>query len=370
MYFQQFLNQRYGCASYLIASRQSGEAAIIDPGTETEHYEAVLRLRDFRLRYVIDTHIHADHISGARTLAASHSAELCLHEAARTNYAQRPLHDDEELTLGQVRLQVLHTPGHRPELISLAVVNPPRSPEACMVLTADSLLPGSIGRPDFNGGDAEAQFTSLRRLLELPDWVAVFPGHFEGVCGSGMSGQPVTTIGFERRYNPLAQLDRSAFISMLTTSMPSRPLNMSAIEATNRGVADMPWAMLSVSPPVPQVDVAGLEARPSDAVTLDVREPEEYARGHVPGALNLPQSDLASRLAEIPRDRPIYVICQTGVRSLRATQFLAQMGYERAINVKGGTAEWRRAGKRLACDEPRSQGPLTSGHKRTPIRAS
>ena len=180
MYFKQILDERCGCASYLIASRQSREAAIVDPSADLGQYEALLRERDFRLRYAIDTHVHADHVSGARRLAAQHGAELCLHESARVAYPFRGLADGEELPLGQLRLRVLHTPGHRPELISLLVVNPPRSPEPSMVLTGDSLLVGDVGRPDFGGGDAAAQYESLTRLLRLPDWVAVFPGNFEG----------------------------------------------------------------------------------------------------------------------------------------------------------------------------------------------
>jgi glyoxylase-like metal-dependent hydrolase (beta-lactamase superfamily II) len=177
MYFKQMLDEHCGCASYLIASRQSHEAAIVDPALQTEQYEALLRERDFQLRYGIDTHVHADHVSGARQLAARHGAALCLHESARVTYPFRPLHDGEELALGQLRLHVLHTPGHRPELISLLVINPPRSPEPSMVLTGDSLLVGDVGWPDFGGGDASAQYESLTRLLRLPVWVAVFPGH-------------------------------------------------------------------------------------------------------------------------------------------------------------------------------------------------
>ena len=121
--------------------------------------------------------------------------------------------DHEELELGQLRLRILHTPGHRPELISILIVNPLRSPEPSMVLTGDSLLVGDVGRPDFGGGDVAAQYDSLTSLLRLPDWVAVFPGHFEGPCGKGMCGRPSTTIGFERLYNPLARLDRREFIT-------------------------------------------------------------------------------------------------------------------------------------------------------------
>jgi glyoxylase-like metal-dependent hydrolase (beta-lactamase superfamily II) len=147
VYFKQILDERCGCASYLVASRQSHEAAIVDPSIDAQQYELLLRERDFQLRYVIDTHVHADHVSGARKLAAAHGAEVCLHECAQVAYAYHPLKDAEELELGQLRLRIVHTPGHRPELISILVVNPPRSPEPSMVLTGDSLLVGDAGRP-------------------------------------------------------------------------------------------------------------------------------------------------------------------------------------------------------------------------------
>jgi glyoxylase-like metal-dependent hydrolase (beta-lactamase superfamily II)/rhodanese-related sulfurtransferase len=348
MYFKQFLDEHCGCASYVIASRQSHEAAIVDPSLDTQQYEALLATRGFHLRYVIDTHVHADHISGARQLAANHPAELCLHDSAQVTYPFRPLKDGEELALGQLRLRVVHTPGHRPELISILIVNPLRSPEASMVLTGDSLLVGDVGRPDFGGGDAAAQFESLTRLMRLPDWVAVFPGHFEGACGKGMCGRPSTTIGFERRYNSLAQLERTEFIATLTNGVPARPLNMTAIEATNRGLADAPWAMLTSAPTVHETDIDTLETCLSETILLDVREPEEYAHGHVPGAINLPQADLASRLDEVPRDRPVWTICQSGFRSLRTAQFLKQMGFDTVASVKGGMAAWRATNKPVA----------------------
>lgn len=357
MYFKQFLDDRCGCASYMIASRQSHEAAIFDPGIETEQYTSLLRQRDFRLRYVIDSHVHADHVSGARRLAAAEGAELCLHESAKVTYAFRPLRDGEELPLGQLRLRVLHTPGHRSELISLLIVNPVRSPEPSMVLTADCLLVGDMGRPDFGGGDAERQYESLSRLLRLPDWVAVFPGHFEGACGKGMCGRPSTTIGFERLFNPLARASRDEFLSVLTGGVPARPLNMTAIEATNRGAADMPWAMLTSAARVPEIRVDELAARPEGAFLIDVREPAEYAHGHIPGAVNIPQADLATRLDEVPRDRPILIACQGGYRSLRCAQFLAQEGIRDVTSLQGGTAAWTEAGKPLAHGETQGEKP-------------
>jgi glyoxylase-like metal-dependent hydrolase (beta-lactamase superfamily II)/rhodanese-related sulfurtransferase len=357
MYFKQILDERCGCASYLVASRRSHEAAIIDPSIETQQYEALLRERSFQLRYVIDTHVHADHVSGARVLRAQHGAELCMHESAGVAYPFRLLKDGEELALGQLRLRVLHTPGHRVELMSILIINPPRSSEPSMVLTGDSLLVGDVGRPDFGGGNPSAQYESLTRLLRLPDWVAVFPGHFEGPCGKGMCGRPSTTIGFERLYNPLARLDRGAFVSTLTDGVPARPLNMTAIEATNRGVVEMAWAMLTTAPEVREIDIDALESRPPDAIILDVREPEEYAHGHVPRAIGLPQADLATRLEEVPRDRPVITLCERGTRSYRAAQFLMQVGVHQVASVKGGTAAWRAAGKPLTFGETQFEKP-------------
>jgi glyoxylase-like metal-dependent hydrolase (beta-lactamase superfamily II)/rhodanese-related sulfurtransferase len=355
MYFQQFLDQLHGCASYLVASRETREAAVVDPSMQTAQYEDLLRSRDFVLRHVIDTHVHADHISGARKLAEAQDATLCLHESARVQYPFHPLRDGDELALGQIRLRVAHTPGHRPELVSLLIVNLERSPEPSMVLTGDSLLVGDVGRPDFGGGDATQQYESIARLLALPDWVAVFPGHFEGPCGKSMCGRPSTTVGFERLFNPLAHLEREAFIEKLTTDIPSRPLNMLAIEPTNRGLEDLSWAMLTTTPEVTDIDVESLARRKEDAFLLDVREPSEYLRSHISGAVNIPQAELATRLDELPRERSILVICQTGSRSRHATEFLTQIGYTDVANVVGGSSAWRRAGKPLIRGEKVSE---------------
>ena len=351
MYFKQFLDERCGCASYLIASRQTREAAIVDPSLITDHYEAILAERDFTLRYVIDTHTHADHVSGARWLAAKYDAELCLHESARLTYPFRGLHDGEELPLGQLRLRIVHTPGHRPELISILIINPERSPEPSMVLTGDSLLVGDVGRPDFGGGDATAQYESLNRLLRLPDWVAVFPGHFEGPCGKGMCGRPSTTIGFERLFNPLARLDRPQFIATLTDGIPARPLNMVAIEATNRGAVDNRWAMLTTISHIDEIDVDRLLEQPAAVTLIDVREPEEFAHGHIPGAINIPQAEIATRFDEIPRDRPVAAICHAGYRSYRTAQFLVQQGIADVLSVRGGTEAWRESGYTLETED-------------------
>src|SRR5438874_2411588 len=163
MYFKQFLHDETGCSSYFIASRQSREAAVIDPQYDIEPYLELARERDYRITHVIDTHLHADHISGNRRLAAATGAGLYLYESADVLFPFNRLHDGDELTLGWVILRVVHTPGHRPESISLLVTNLDRSPEPSMVLSGDCLFVGDVGRPDFGGPEgAREEWESIQ----------------------------------------------------------------------------------------------------------------------------------------------------------------------------------------------------------------
>jgi glyoxylase-like metal-dependent hydrolase (beta-lactamase superfamily II)/rhodanese-related sulfurtransferase len=346
VYFKQFLHDDLGCSSYFIASRQSRQAVVVDPQLETQPYLDLARERGYTIAGVVDTHLHADHVSGNRVLAAATGATLYLHESADVLFPFHALKDQDAIRIGQVVLRVVHTPGHRPEMISLLVINPQRSEEPSMVLSGDCLFVGDVGRPDFGGPEgAIDEYRSIQRLLGLPDWVEVFPAHFEGSCGKGMCGRPSTTIGFERRYNPVLQLGRDEFVK-LESQVPARPLNMTAILATNRGAADCAWAQPGRADQVPAIGVAGAPAwlAARDVIVLDVREPQEHAAGHLPGALSIPQADLATRLAEIPKDRDLLVVCARGARSARSTAFLRRMGYSKAISMDGGTDGWREAG--------------------------
>jgi hydroxyacylglutathione hydrolase len=345
VYFKQFLHDETGCASYFLASRQSREAAVIDPQLGIQPYLDLAQEREYRITDVIDTHLHADHISGNRKLAAAADARLWLHESADVTFPFNPLRDGQELHLGQLIVTVVHTPGHRPESVCLLVTNPPRSPEPSIVLSGDTLFVGDVGRPDFGGPDgARTQYESIRKLLQLEDYLEVFPAHFEGSCGKGMCGRPSSTIGFERRFNPVLQLSRDDFLET-TGDVPARPLNMTAILATNRGEGDYSWAMPHDHTGVPSIDPRDAPAwlAQHDAFVLDVREPHEYAAGHVPGAVSVPQADLALQLDEVPRDRDVLVVCASGMRSMRSAQFLKQVGFERVTNLSGGTNGWRAA---------------------------
>jgi hydroxyacylglutathione hydrolase len=350
MYFKQFLNEECGCSSYLIADRESHVCAVVDPALDIAPYLEIIRDRELLVQFIIETHLHADHVSGNRRLAAETGAPIYFGPSADVQFPFESLSDGHVLSIGEVLLTVLHTPGHRPESISLLVINPPRSPEPSMVLTGDCLFVGDVGRPDFGGPEAAAQqFASSQRLMELNDYVEVFPAHFEGSCGRGMCGRPSSTIGFERRFNPMLQLSNvDDFVRELTSVRPAKPLNMEAILATNQGTATMDWAMLRH--PLPHVDdVAPDEAQSriesGEWWVLDVREDEEWQRMHIPGSHHISQAQLAGRLAEIPAAAVPLLVCQSGVRSHRAAQFLKQTDYPKVFSLEGGVSAWQALGR-------------------------
>lgn len=267
-------------------------------------------------------------------------------------YAFTPLTDGGAVTIGQVELRAVHTPGHRPESISVLVVNTDRSPEPSMVLSGDCLFVGDVGRPDFGGpAGAVEEYESVQRLMALPDWVEVFPAHFEGSCGRSMCGRPSSTIGFERRYNPVLQLSRDQFLEPATET-PSRPLNMTAIVEMNRGVADHPWAAIASHVEAPDITLSKAPRWMTEhnPFVLDVREPEEYQSGHIPAAASIPQADLGLRLQDVPDDREVLVVCAGGVRSARCASFLLATGRDRISNLAGGTMAWKEAGHRVERD--------------------
>jgi glyoxylase-like metal-dependent hydrolase (beta-lactamase superfamily II) len=193
-----------------------------------------------KIRYVIDTHLHADHVSGGRKLAEISGAEYVLHESADTQYAFRRVKDGEVLELGNVAIQVLHTPGHTPEHISLQVTDKTRGPAPWFLLTGHTVMVGDVGRTELVSqpeAGATALFRTIQRLKQLPDYVEILPGAYAGsVCGRALSGKPVSTIGFERRCSRAFQIDAlEQFVSFMLESIPVAPPNAAAIRALNQG---------------------------------------------------------------------------------------------------------------------------------------
>ena len=240
MIFRPFYYYDLGCAAYLFGCTTVGQCAVVDPRAEdVETYLSFAEVKRVRIAQVIDTHVHADHRSGGVALAERTGAPYRLHEAADATIPFTPMRDTEEIDLGNTRIRVLHTPGHSPESVSLVVSDLSRSSTPWFVLTGDTMFVGAIGRPDLPGHareNASQLYASIHnKLLTLPDDLELYPGHFSGsLCGKGLSGKPSSTIGFERRWNPMLSMDEAAFIDALS-DVPPKPAEMQQILSANRG---------------------------------------------------------------------------------------------------------------------------------------
>jgi hydroxyacylglutathione hydrolase len=336
MIFTQFVDDALGCASYLVGDPGTGEAAIVDPAFAIEQYLEEAEHREVRIVRAVETHTHADHLSGHGRLALEHGVPVSIHPAAEPEYPSDPLDDGAELVLGDIVLRCIHTPGHRPEHCCLAVSDRSRGPDPWIVLTGDSLFVGDAARPDLAveaREGAEGLFHSLRRIVELGDGVEVYPGHVAGsLCGKAMSSKASTTIGFERRFNPaLAYADMELFVAETAVVSAPRPPNMERIVELNRG----PFVAA-------QPDLQELAAPPEGAQVLDVRAVEAFAAGHVAGALNVPVSGtrFSTKAAFVVDSGPVVVAASNeaearqGIAGLRSVGLLDITGY-----VLGGGPE-------------------------------
>jgi len=214
---------------------------VVDPQQDIAAYLEVAKATGIQIRYVIDTHVHADHISGGRRLAEATGAEYVLHADTGPHYTFRGVREGDVLDLGNVLIQVLHTPGHTPEHISLLVTDKTRGPEPWFVLTGHTLMVGDLGRTELASDakeGARALFDSVQKLKALPDYLEVYPGAFAGsVCGRSLSGKPMSTIGFEQRFNKAFQLDdREAFVGFMLQNIPPRPPRAEEIRTINLGL--------------------------------------------------------------------------------------------------------------------------------------
>lgn len=430
MLFAQILNSDLGCASYLVGCEEAGEAVVVDPPYAIEEVLAEAERLEVRIVRTLETHTHADHVSGHGRLALDHDVPVSIHPAADVEYAHDPLEDGAEVTVGNVTLRCIATPGHRPEHCCLAVIDRTRADEPWLVLTGDSLFVGDAARPDLAVGAAEGAeglFHSLRRLMELPDGVEVFPGHVAGsLCGVAMSSRGSTTIGFERRFNPMASIpELAAFVAESAAVSAPKPPNLARIVELNRGpflgaqpapvelplpapdsqlldvrpvpdhlAGHLPGAIsvpvsgtsfstkagfvLDASTPVTVLagdgaeaalavrglhsvaffDVAGyvLGAGPevtqqatideleglidAGATIVDVREHDERDEGYIPGSRNIPYRLLRACCPDLPDDRPIVTICNSGPRAAIAASMLRAKGLDARPIVDGGMADW------------------------------
>jgi glyoxylase-like metal-dependent hydrolase (beta-lactamase superfamily II)/rhodanese-related sulfurtransferase len=323
-----------GCLGYLVVDEASHTAVAIDPRLDqVDRYLEDLAAHQARLAHVLDTHTHADHLSGVRRLARRTGASVLAHAASRLEGPARRIRGGETFALGARTVRVLDAPGHTPDALALLVDG--------RLFTGDALFAGGAGRTDFMGGSAADLFDTLRAFESLPDDTVVHPGH-------DYVGRAVTTIGEEKATNPLlGERDRAAFVSRLS-GRAAPPPNMAGILRHNLGDADTRTLLAA--------DLQTLRQHGAPPFLLDVRTPLEFESERIDDSLNVPLDRLDARLDEVPDGADVVVVCRTGVRATIAAETLARAG-RRARVLEGGVHAWRRAGlplregrRRLAVD--------------------
>jgi glyoxylase-like metal-dependent hydrolase (beta-lactamase superfamily II)/rhodanese-related sulfurtransferase len=328
-----------GCQSYLVGCADTCAAALIDPElSQVDRYLALAARHSLRIRYLIDTHTHADHFSGTRELARRLEVPVVMHRASPAPFVDMRVEDGEMLVVGKLRLRVLHTPGHTRDSMCLVAAD--------RVFTGDTLLIGGTGRTDLPTGDPEALHASLfERLLKLDPALEVYPAH-------DYKAQGHTTIGQELAANPrLQKTGRAEFVEMMRNLNLSMPTHLTEALRTNMsGGKTVAQLLAEAAATVPFMSLEELktriEAGESDLIVLDVRERDAYEDAHIPGARLLPRGQLELRVnQDLPDPTPrVLAYCEFGRISTLAAATLRAMGYQRAVALDGGMKAWREAG--------------------------
>jgi sulfur dioxygenase len=328
------------CKTYLLTV--GDEAALVDPVRERlDTYMQALQARGLRLRMILETHTHADHLMLHRAGHAALAAPVLMHESSPSPLVDRHLGDGDQLSLGGEPIVVMHTPGHTPDSLCFLLDG--------AVLTGDTLLIGGSGRCDFPGGDAGAQYDAVTgRLFALPDATAVLPGH-------DYHGRTRSTIGDERRDNPRffgkTRDEYIALMGALGLPFPERVQQALQVNQSGCEASEVGFAGVADTAALPDIDAATLAARlaaPAPPLLLDVREPEEFVGefGHIAGSLLVPLDALERRLPKLLgySEREVVVVCRAGYRSASAGAILRRAGFTRVANLAGGMLRWIRAG--------------------------
>ena len=328
-----------GCQSYLVGCSESCAAVLIDPEISLIDRYLALAARDgLRIRYLVDTHTHADHFSATQDLARRLDISVAMHRMSPAPFVDLRLDDGEMLILGKLRLQVLHTPGHTSDSMCLHVED--------RVFTGDTLLIGATGRTDLPSGDPGALYDSLfNRVLRLDPALKVHPAH-------EYKNRDHSTIEQELASNPRLQVrDRAGFVEMMRNLNLSMPTHVTEALRTNMSGGKTVAQMLAeAAATVPFMSLLELKTRTEsgnhELIVLDVRERDAYEEGHIPGARLLPRGQLELRVNQDLPDptRRIVSCCEFGRISTLATSTLREMGYQRAVALDGGMKAWREAG--------------------------
>jgi hydroxyacylglutathione hydrolase len=346
--FRQCIHDDLGCASYLIGDDRAGVAAVVDPKIDIDEYLRLARFLGVAIEHILETHTHADHVSGHGRLQAATGATIHVHADAGAAYEHEPFQDGWSLALGDVRVHALHTPGHRPEHTAFALTDGRRDAgRAWAVLTGDTLFVGDIARPDLAiepADGARGIFRSLHeRLLTLPDDTEVWPGHLGGsMCGGpGMDLKVSSTIGFERTHNPsLAERDEDRFVAGALARLGPQPPNFRAIVDVNRSAAG---GRDAYAPPLTPRQVA--QHHDEGALIVDVRTDLQFDDAHVPGAVCITalRGGFGSRLAWIAdHDQPVVFVGRDDADASAAAELAAAVAVTNvAGRLAGGMTSWR-----------------------------
>ncbi len=347
MLLRRFYDDKLAQASYLVGCQATGEAMVVDPNRDAGQYLAAAEAEEMRIRWVTETHIHADYLSGSRELARRTGATLLLSgdgpEDWRYGFAEedgaRVVHDGDEIQMGKVRIRVLHTPGHTPEHISFAVTDGAASDEPMGVLSGDFLFVGDVGRPDLlekaagvagtMEEGARQLWASLERFRRFPDWLQILPGHGAGsACGKALGAVPTSTLGYEKLVSWAFQCrTEDEFVARVLEDQPEPPTYFARMKRMNR---DGPPLLDGLPRPARLGPDRLPSALDEDGVVVDIRPRAAYAEGHVPGSINIPLNGSFPNWAGwfLPYDRPVRMVAEEQERADEAARDLALIGID------------------------------------------
>jgi hydroxyacylglutathione hydrolase len=362
MYFKQFYLGCLAHASYLIGSE--GEAAVVDPQRDVDEYIKEADAHDFKIKYIIETHLHADFVSGHRELSARTGAEIVFSEKAGSTFPHHAVKEGDEIKLGKAILQIIETPGHTPESICILITDTEVSNQPQKVLTGDTLFIGDVGRPDLAGGKgytpqmmASMMYDTLHeKLLKLSDAVEVYPAHGAGsMCGKSMSKETSSTIGEQRKFNyALKPMAKDEFVRMMTAELPEAPAYFPKDAEINRtgaeALSELPKPK-ALSPEQVREVIGNTQTESLRYIILDVRPAPEFGAGHLPDSLNIGLSGQFAIWAGslIPLSAPIVIVAQSTMQVEEAQMRLARVGIENVKGyLEGGVESWQRTGFELA----------------------
>jgi len=328
-----------GCQSYFIACGDTCTAAVIDPGVrQIARYQALATQYGARIRYVIDTHTHADHFSGSKQLAALVGAPVVAHQSSPSPYVTMRVDEGDVIKVGNLRLTVMHTPGHTKDAICLVMSD--------RVFTGDTLLIGATGRTDLPSGDPNELYDSLfNKLLKLDQNLRIYPAH-------DYKGHTCSTFEEEKRSNPrLQKKERGEFVAMMQAHSPSMPEHLTeALRVNMSGGVSVAQLLSEAAAEVPFISMDEVKNRvaggANDMIVLDVREKDQFEAGHIPTARHLSRGQLELRVNEAFPDPTVRIVtyCEVGKISTLAAATLRRMGFTRVLALDGGMKSWREKG--------------------------